>query len=147
MKTYTSEELKTIIEKHTKWLRNEQDGERADLSRADLSWANLSRANLSGANLSRADLSGADLSMADLSRADLSMADLDYSSIAWCCKFSRFKTNSKFIYQMFAHISTLKIIDTDDELKEVLITIKELAKKSHRASDLGLLEGNDEKQS
>jgi hypothetical protein len=57
--------LSEIVEKHGKWLRNEEGRERwscaigedlsdANLSRADLSHADLSRANLSGANLSRA---------------------------------------------------------------------------------------------
>ena len=56
--------LKDILEKHLKWLRGEDGGERANLSWADLSWADLSGADLSwanlyGANLYRADLSGA----------------------------------------------------------------------------------------
>ncbi len=70
----TKEELKKKLELHVKWLRNEPDGVRADLSGANLSGADLSRANLSGANLSRANLSGANLSGADLSWADLSRA-------------------------------------------------------------------------
>ena len=74
-------ELKEVLEKHRKWLTDEEGGECADLSGADLSWAdpsgaNLSCANLSGANLSEADLSGANLSWADLSGANLSGADL-----------------------------------------------------------------------
>ena len=59
------QELKNILDKHLKWLRCEDGGERANLSRA-----NLSRANLFGANLSRADLSGANLFGADLFGAD-----------------------------------------------------------------------------
>jgi hypothetical protein len=59
MKTYTAPALAEVIEKHGKWLRREDGGERADLSGANLSWANLSGANLSGANLSGANLSGA----------------------------------------------------------------------------------------
>ena len=56
----TKEELNAILEKHKKWLADESDGERADLSgaylyRADLSGANLSGADLSGANLYRAE--------------------------------------------------------------------------------------------
>ena len=47
-------EIKEILDKHLKWLKDEEGGERADLSRADLSGANLSRANLYGASLSRA---------------------------------------------------------------------------------------------
>ena len=54
MKKYTKAELKDILTKHEKWLLDEPDGERADLS-----GANLSGAYLSCANLSRADLSGA----------------------------------------------------------------------------------------
>ena len=72
----TSEEIKKVLDLHKKWLNNEEDGKRADLSGADLSRANLSGADLSGADLIRADLSGADLRKADLSKADLSRADL-----------------------------------------------------------------------
>jgi hypothetical protein len=64
-----TEDLKIVLEKHLAWLNNENGGERANLSRADLSGATLSRADLLGATLSRADLSGADLSGADLSGA------------------------------------------------------------------------------
>ena len=78
--------LKDILEKHLKWLRGEDGGERANLSWADLSWADLSGADLSwanlyGANLYRADLSGADLSWANLSWADLSWADLSGANL------------------------------------------------------------------
>ena len=50
-KEMTKSELNEILEKHRKWLNDEEGGERADLSGA----------NLSGADLSWADLSGADL--------------------------------------------------------------------------------------
>ena len=81
------QKLKNILDKHLKWLRGENGGKRADLSRANLSGANLSRANLSGAdlswaNLSRADLSGANLPGADLSWADLSWADLSGANLS-----------------------------------------------------------------
>ena len=74
MRTFAKKELKEILDKHSKWLRNKDGGERADLSGAnlsgaDLSWADLSWANLSWANLSMANLSGANLSGADLSGA------------------------------------------------------------------------------
>ena len=76
-----TKKLKDILDKHLKWLRDEEGGERADLSRANLFGANLSRADLSranlfGANLSRANLFGANLSRADLSRANLFGANL-----------------------------------------------------------------------
>ena len=52
MTTYTAEQLQEILRKHTSWRRNEEGGERADLSWADLSGADLSGAYLSGADLS-----------------------------------------------------------------------------------------------
>ena len=90
--------LKDVLDKHLKWLRDEDGGERANLSGADLSGANLSwaylsgadlsgadlsRANLSGADLSGANLSGAYLSRANLSRAYLSGADLSGANLSW----------------------------------------------------------------
>jgi hypothetical protein len=82
----SAKKLQEIIKSHGRWLRNEEGGERADLSGADLSGADLrgadlrsadlSSANLRSADLSGADLSGADLRSADLSGADLSSADL-----------------------------------------------------------------------
>ena len=75
------QELKNILDKHLKWIRDEEGGERANLSRASLSraslsGASLSRANLSGASLFRANLFRADLYGANLSGANLSGADL-----------------------------------------------------------------------
>lgn len=59
-----TEELKTVLDLHKKWLAREPEGVRADLSYAD-----LRNADLSDAYLRRADLSGADLDGADLSEA------------------------------------------------------------------------------
>ena len=72
----SAKKLQEIIKSHGRWLRNEEGGERADLSSANLSGANLRGANLRGADLSGADLSGADLSSANLRGAYLSSADL-----------------------------------------------------------------------
>ena len=73
----TKTELKNILDKHGKWLRSENGGERANLSGADLSGADLSGANLYGANLYGANLYGANLSGANLYGADLYGADLE----------------------------------------------------------------------
>ena len=70
------EEIRIVLEKHEKWLKNELGGIRADLSGANLSGVDLSGANLSGVDLSGADLSGADLIRADLRVAYLIKADL-----------------------------------------------------------------------
>ena len=79
----TSDKIKEILEKHRKWLTDEEGGECADLSGADLSKADLSRADLSGANLRQANLSKADLSGANLSEANLSWADLSEANLSW----------------------------------------------------------------
>ena len=76
------EKLKEIVDKHKKWLRNEEGGTRANLYCADLYCANLSGADLSRANLSRADLYCANLSGADLSFANLSGADLSFANLS-----------------------------------------------------------------
>ena len=68
--------LDKILNTHKKWLKDEDGGIRADLSRADLSRTNLSGTALGGANLSGANLSCADLRDADLRGANLSCADL-----------------------------------------------------------------------
>ena len=96
MKKYTELELKDILEKHSLWLAGDPNGERADLSgadlreadfgganlsRSDLSGASLRRANLSGANLSGANLRGCNLRGADLRLADLRGADLNNAKL------------------------------------------------------------------
>ena len=72
----SAKKLQEIIKSHGRWLRNEEGGERADLSSADLRGAYLSSANLRGANLRGAYLSSANLSSAYLRGADLSGANL-----------------------------------------------------------------------
>ena len=72
----TREELQEILDKHKKWLENEDGGEKANLRKADLRNADLSDADLSDADLRGADLRGADLRNADLGCADLRYADL-----------------------------------------------------------------------
>ncbi len=76
------EQLQIVLDKHQKWLRGQEGGEQANLSRANLSGANFSWADLSWADLSWANLSWANLSGADLYRADLYRADLS-RGLAW----------------------------------------------------------------
>jgi hypothetical protein len=81
-KKIEADELKERLVKHSNWVESSgQEGERlnlseANLSEADLRGANLSEADLSEANLRRADLWRANLSEADLRGADLRGADL-----------------------------------------------------------------------
>ena len=69
-------DIKLILEKHAKWARGEDGGERANLRGADLCDADLCGADLRGADLRGADLHDADLCDADLRKANLCDADL-----------------------------------------------------------------------
>jgi uncharacterized protein YjbI with pentapeptide repeats len=167
------DELKSVCIDHIKWLNGEEGGKRADLrgadlqdanlqdadlrgadlqdanlqdanlQRADLRGADLQDANLQDANLQRADLRGADLQDADLQDADLQDVNLDYSCLPLWCGGSRFKADSKIVRQIIAHVCTIEIVDADDEMRATIAAMKLEAVKSHRASVLGLLGGNE----
>ena len=157
----TSAEIKQVLELHQKWINRKEGGERADLSGADLRGAKLCGANLREANLRLADLRWADLHWADLREAilseadlrganlrradlrgaflcgaDLRGADLDFSCFPLWCGGSRFKCDTKLVYQLLAHICTLEFDDTEG-IKDLIMPF---AVKSHRAVDLGLKE-------
>jgi hypothetical protein len=108
----------------------------ADLREADLRWAELHKADLHGADLRWADLRWAELIGADLREADLRGADLDYSCFPLWGGGSRFKCDTKLVYQLLAHICTLDFPD-DEGIKDLIMPF---AVKSHRAVDLGLKE-------
>ena len=82
MKKLKIEELEKILELHKKWLNDEQEGIRADLSYVDLSKADLRYSNLRYANLNYTNLSYANLSEADLSYANLRYANLSYANLS-----------------------------------------------------------------
>ena len=87
----TKEELDAKLEAHAKWLKTRYtghvEGERADLTDANLMDANLTRANLMDANLTRADLTCANLTGANLACANLTDADIEHvwraSTLVW----------------------------------------------------------------
>ena len=105
----TSEEIKKVLASHQKWINGEDGGEAADLSETDLRWT-------------------------DLRGADLSGADFDFSCFPLWCGGSRFKCDTKLVYQILAHICTLDFPD-DEGIKELIMPF---AQKSHRAQDLGI---------
>ena len=151
-----ADELKIVLEKHAKWLKNEDGGEQAnlreadlrgaDLRGADLRGANLRGADLRGANLREADLRGADLRGANLREADLRGAnlrgaDIDYACWPLWCGSKTVKVDAKIARQLAAHFC---VLDCDDpEYLAARDAILGFAKKSHRAADLGLV--NSEK--
>ena len=69
-------DIKLILEKHAKWIRGEDGGERANLCNADLRNADLCNADLRNADLCGANLCGANLRNANLCGADLCGANL-----------------------------------------------------------------------
>ena len=119
MRKVSQEELAEILEKHKKWLDDDPDGERANLSRANLSWANLSDANLS--------------------RANLSGAEIDYSSLPLWCGSLDAQFDDRQIKQIAYHLvkAGLNSKNTSEETKRQLRKIVDLANGFHRASECG----------
>ena len=74
MRELTKEEIE-VLQRHAKWLKDEEGGEKADLRDADLRGADLRDADLRDADLRGADLRDADLRGADLRDANLRGAD------------------------------------------------------------------------
>jgi len=163
----TPDEIKTVLDLHKKWLNGEDDGLKANLREANLRGANLKYADLREANLREADLReanllgadlleanlreanlrGANLRGANLWGADLRGANLDYSGgFPLSCQGSNFTCSLKFVYQILAHLCTLKVDESEQaEFTEILEKIRPYAVKSHRAGDLGLLETKGKK--
>ena len=144
----TSDELKKVLELHYKWLNDESDGVKADLSDADLSDADLRGADLRGADLRGADLSSADLSSANLSDANLRGANLrganlDFSCLPLWCGSLTANMDDKQVKQLLYH--TLSIVKHSNNvsalLKEQLLTENNLAiaKEFHRADECNKL--------
>lgn len=139
----TQKELNVILDKHRKWLNDEEGGERANLCEANLNRANLNRADLGRANLCEADLRGADLRVADLRGADLRGADLhganlDYSCWPLWCGSLGVKVDARIARQLAYHFCRL---DCDDpEYLEVRKAIAEFANGFHRVDECGRIE-------
>ena len=164
LRNISKEELDKIIDNHKKWLQSGgEEGERADLSSANLRYADLSSAdlryaNLRYANLRSADLSYADLSSADLRSADLSYADLSYANLRYAdLDFSAFplwcggldvhiddKQATQLLYHLVRNVKYSK--NTSAKLKKIC-KIKSLVKQAnefHRVKECG--EIRDEKE-
>lgn len=111
-----STELKLKLELHAKWLRDEEGGERLDLSGQDLSGANLQ-----GADLGRADLQGV-----NLSGADLRGANLDFSSWPlWCGSFDA-KADKQLFAQLLKHVVMLDVSWCDEETRAAMTVLRKM---------------------
>ena len=164
----TREELQEILDKHKKWLNDEDGGEKANLRGADLRGANLEDANLrcanlrcanlrgadlrganlrcanlEDANLRGADLRGANLEDADLRGANLRGANLDYSCLPLWCGSLLANMDDRQVKQLLYH--TLSIVkhsnNVSETLKEALLTEQNvnIAKEFHRADECNKL--------
>jgi len=76
-------ELNVVLEKHAKWLRGEDGGERIDLRGADLRGALMQGALMQGADLREAVLRGADMRGTCLQGALLQRANLQNAKLKW----------------------------------------------------------------
>ena len=155
MKTFAKQELDKILDNHKLWLSSGgKEGERADLSSADLRSANLSSAYLRSANLSsanlryanlhNADLRSADLYNADLRYADLRSADLDFSAFPLWRGGLNVNIDDKIAIQLLYHFvhNVISSPYTSKQLKSLckLKSIIKQANKFHRVGDCGIIE-------
>ena len=148
MREINASELSKILKEHKRWLENEDEGEKADLSHANLSRANLSRANLRFANLSdsdlfesnlsNADLFGANLSNTNLRDANLSCANLirvrgltleQLSSVETLCDAELSSERIKQVRKKYPHLLGEVELDEEKLSKRKIITLRSSYKK------------------
>lgn len=127
-------ELDLILEKHKKWLNDENDGERANLRYADLR----------GANLQNVDLQNVDLRYADLRDANLQGADLDYSCWPLWCGSLGVHIDDRLAKQLLYHLlyNAAYSKNISEEVKNALLKpdIVALANEFHRVDECGKIE-------
>jgi hypothetical protein len=87
--------------------------------------------------LNRASLIWASLDGASLNGASLDKADIDFTAWPLWCGTKNVKVDERIAAQIAAHFC---VLDCDSEdYQRARTAILDFAKKSHRASDLGLL--------
>ena len=136
------EKLNQILEKHKKWLVEEEGGERANLRGADLSYADLRNADLSYADLRGANLRGANLCGAGLHGADLCGADLDFSCLPLWCGSLNAHFDDKQLIQIAYHLvrAGLNSKNASESTKAELMKLIDFANRFHRVDECGKIE-------
>ena len=127
MKKITREELKEILEKHKKWMLNEDGGERAELADTDLSYAVLEDADLRG--------------------ADLKGADLDYSCLPLWCGSLTAHFDDRQLKQIAYHLvkAGLHSKNASPETKRELAKLIDFANGFHRVDECGRIKWEEDK--
>ena len=138
--------LKEILDKHKKWVDEEEGGERANLSFADLSLVDLSfvnlfdaslkDTNLSHANLRNTDLSHADLTGSDLTRANLRNADLRNADLSFVNLKGAYLINAKLRYANLHEANLIYVDSFDADLSHTDLTYANLMGADLRNADL-----------
>lgn len=143
----TQKEINEILQKHSEWLINPNNGARADLreanlSNADLEWANLREANLKEANLKGANLKGANLRGANLKRANLEGADLDFAALPLWCGSLDVHFDDKQIIQQLYHVvrNALFSKNTSERVKSALLPLVDLVNEFHQVDECGKID-------
>jgi hypothetical protein len=114
MRTFTADELKDILERHSKWLADEKGGERANLSYSNLSYSDLSYSDLSYSDLSYSDLRGSNLSYSNLRGSNLSYSDLSYSDLRGAKGISPERTTPLLILaEQVGKIRAFKLVNAE----------------------------------
>lgn len=161
------EELEEILEKHKKWLNNEDGGERSNLRYCDLSHYDLRNkdmrycdlhgsrlvdidmrgTDLRGSNMRYCDirggiLVGADMRYCDLSGCNLDACNIDFSCLPlWPKALNAQFDNEQILMILYHAVRTgIQSKNVSDELKEELYKIAYLANKSHRVEECGEIE-------
>ena len=135
----TKEELALILDKHKKWLNDDPDGERADLSDADMRGADMRGADMRGADMRGANMRGANMRGADMRGADMRGANLDFSCLPlWCGSLSAHFDDRQIIQLIYHTVkSGLNSKNTGEEVKNELTKLIDLANRFHRADECG----------
>ena len=114
----TKEELALILDKHKKWLNDDPDGKRANLSDADLS------------------------------DADLRGANIDFSCLPlWCGSLSAHFDDRQIIQIIYHAVKAgLNSPNVSNDVKTELSKLSDLSNKFHRVDECGMIEPKQEER-
>ncbi|MBC8528260.1 pentapeptide repeat-containing protein [Christensenellaceae bacterium NSJ-44] len=141
MKRLTQEQLNSMIAAHAKWLAEDSDGARLDLSDCDMRGADMRWADMCLADMRGADMRWADMCLADMRGADMCGANIDYSVWPLWCGSLGVKVDKRLAAQLAYHFC--RLICDDPEVKTAQRAIAGLANQFHRVNECGRINCND----